>query len=91
MNVVRTFQSAPASAEAGDDSAGPGSCRGTGLLLASIEQKRDARAMQADAVLRIVKKKLRKAHIRIDREKARYRNVFLAYFELEARSANEEE
>jgi hypothetical protein len=55
------------------------------VLLASIEPESDDRAMQAEAVLKIVKKKLKKAHIRIDRQEARHRNLFLAYFELKAR------
>jgi hypothetical protein len=55
------------------------------VLLASIEQESDSRAMQADTVLRIAKKKLRKAHARIDRQDERYRTLFLAYFALKAR------
>jgi hypothetical protein len=38
-----------------------------------------------------VRKKLRKAHTRIDRQDARHRNLFLAYFELKARSEKGEE
>lgn len=56
------------------------------VLLASLEPEGDSRATQAEAVLKIVKKKLRKAHTRIDRQDARHRNLFLAYFELKARS-----
>jgi hypothetical protein len=56
-----------------------------GVLLASIEYESDSRAMQADAVLKIVKKKLKKAHVRIDRQEGDHRNLFLAYFELNAR------
>jgi hypothetical protein len=56
------------------------------VLLASIEDDGDSRAMQAEAVLKIVRKKLRKAHTRIDRQESRHRNLFLAYFELKARS-----
>jgi rubrerythrin len=61
------------------------------VLLASMEQESDSRAMQAEAVLKIVRKKLRKAHTRIDRQDARHRNLFLAYFELKARSEKGEE
>ena len=56
-----------------------------GVLLASIEHESDSRAMQAEAVLKIVKKKLKKAHIRIDRQEGDHRNLFLAYFEQKAR------
>jgi hypothetical protein len=61
------------------------------VLLASIEQESDSRAMQADTVLRIAKKKLRKAHARIDRQEADHRNLFLAYFELKERSEKDPE
>jgi hypothetical protein len=61
------------------------------VLLASTEDVGDDRAMQAEAVLKIVKKKLKKAHIRIDRQEARHRNLFLAYFELKARLDKEAE
>ena len=54
------------------------------FLFASIEYESDSRAMQAEAVLKIVKKKL-KAHVRIDRQEGDHRNLFLAYFELKAR------
>lgn len=56
------------------------------VLLASMEQETDSRAMQAEAVLKIVRKKLKKAHTRIDRQESRHRNLFLAYFELKAQS-----
>jgi rubrerythrin len=47
--------------------------------------------MQTEAVLKVVRKKLRKAHTRIDRQESRHRNLFLAYFELKARSDQEVE
>jgi hypothetical protein len=56
------------------------------VLTASMEHEGDSRAMQAEAVLKIVRKKLTKAHTRIDRQHTRHRNLFLAYFELKARS-----
>lgn len=56
------------------------------VLLASTEQETDARAMQAETILKIVEKKLLKTHIRIDKQETRHRNLFLAYFELKARS-----
>lgn len=59
------------------------------VLMAAIEDDGDSRAMQVDAVLKVVRKKLRKAHTRIDRQDARHRNLFLAYFELKAQSDQE--
>ena len=59
------------------------------MLLASIEYESDNRAMQADAVLKIVKKKLKKAHGRIDRQEGDHRNLFLAYFESKAQLGKE--
>jgi hypothetical protein len=56
------------------------------VLLAAIEDDGDSRAMQVEAVLKIVRKKLDKAHTRIDRQESRQRNLFLAYFELKAQS-----
>jgi hypothetical protein len=56
------------------------------VLMAAIEEDGDSRAMQAEAVLKVVRKKLKKAHTRIDRQESRHRNLFLAYFELKARS-----
>jgi hypothetical protein len=61
------------------------------VLRAAIEEDGDSRAMQAEAVLRVVLKKLRKAHTRIDRQETYHRNLFLAYFELKARSDQEVE
>jgi hypothetical protein len=61
------------------------------VLMASMEEDADARAMQAETVLKIVEKKLNKAHTRIDRQERRYRNLFLAYFELQERSENDAE
>jgi hypothetical protein len=56
------------------------------VLLASLEDEGDSRAMQAEAVLKVVRKKLNKAHVRIDRQERSHRNVFLAYFELKERA-----
>jgi hypothetical protein len=56
------------------------------VLMAAIEDDGDSRAMQADAVLRVVRKKLRKAHTRIDRQDDRHRNLFLTYFALKEQS-----
>jgi hypothetical protein len=56
------------------------------VLLASMGDEGDSRAMQAEAVLKVVKKKLKKAHVRIDRQDSRHRNLFVAYFELKGRA-----
>src|SRR5690606_16915211 len=55
------------------------------VLLASQEQECDSRAMQAEAVLKVVQKKLRQSHNRIDRQEGSHRNAVLAYFELKER------
>ena len=55
------------------------------VLLASQEQECDSRAMQAEAVLNVVRKKLRQAHNRIDRQESSHRNAILAWFELKER------
>ncbi|HEX7076066.1 MAG TPA: hypothetical protein VF226_18665 [Hyphomicrobiaceae bacterium] len=61
------------------------------VLMAAIEDDGDSRAMQTEAVLKVVKEKLREAHTRIDRQESQYRNLFLAYFELKAESEREVE
>jgi hypothetical protein len=62
-----------------------------GVLMAAIEDDSDDRAMQVEAVLKIVRKKLNKAHTRIDRQESRHRDLFLAYFALKAQSDQEAE
>lgn len=61
------------------------------VLMAAIEDDGDSRAMQAETVLKVVREKLREAHTRINRQESHYRNLFLAYFELKARSEREVE
>lgn len=56
------------------------------VLMASVEDVGDSRAMQAETVLKIVEKKLNKAHTRIDRQETRQRKLFLAHAELQARA-----
>lgn len=56
------------------------------VLRASLQDMGDARAMQADTVLRIVSSRLRKAHACIDRHDTRFMNLFLAYFDLRDRA-----
>ena len=55
------------------------------VLLDAIQDDGDSRAMQTEAVLKVVGKKLRKAHTRVDRQEWRHRNLFLAYFDLKDR------
>jgi hypothetical protein len=52
------------------------------VLRASVQGEDDGRAMQADTVLKIIEKKLSKAHAFIDRHDARHLNLFMAYFDL---------
>lgn len=54
------------------------------VLQAAISDASDARAVQVDAVIGIVRKKLRKARTDIDRQDTRDMNLFLAYAELKA-------
>lgn len=53
-----------------------------GLMRAAIGDECDARAMQSDTALKIIEKKLRKAHIRVNKHDRRHTNLFLAYFDL---------
>lgn len=55
------------------------------VLRASVQGEDDGRAMQADTVLKIIEKKLSKAHNCIDRHDARHLNLFMAYFDLKER------
>jgi hypothetical protein len=57
-----------------------------GVLRASVQGEDDSRGMQADTVLKIIEKKLSKAHAFIDRHDARHLNLFMAYFDLKERS-----
>lgn len=52
------------------------------VLRASVQGEDDGRAMQAETVLKIIEKKLKKAHNCIDRHDARHLNLFMAYFDL---------
>ena len=58
----------------------------TEVLRSAMGDASDARAMQVDAVTRIIGKKLRKARADIDRQDTRDLNLFLAYAELKART-----
>ncbi|HEX2138493.1 MAG TPA: hypothetical protein VHG33_02155 [Woeseiaceae bacterium] len=52
------------------------------VLRASVQDGADSRAAQADTVLKIIEKRLRKASRAIDRHGRRHSNLFLAYVEL---------
>ena len=60
------------------------------LMLASIGDESDGRAMQTDAGLKVIEKKLSKAHNQIDRLHTRYTNLFFAYFDLKAKTDEDE-
>ncbi len=49
------------------------------LMLAAIGDEGDSRAMQTEAGLKVIEKKLSKAHTRIDKHHTRYTNLFFAY------------
>ncbi len=53
-----------------------------GLMLAAIGDDCDSRAIQSEIALKIIEKKLRKTHCRIDQHDRRHTNLFLAYFGL---------
>lgn len=56
------------------------------VLRLAMGDASDARAMQVDAVIGVVGKKLRKARAAIDRQDSRNLNLFVAYAELKARA-----
>ncbi len=51
------------------------------LMLAALGDEGDSRAMQTEAGLKVIEKKLSKAHTRIDKHHTRYTNLFFAYFD----------
>jgi hypothetical protein len=54
----------------------------TRLMLASLGDEGDDRAMQSEAGLKAIERKLSKAHAKVDKHDTRYTNLFLAYFHL---------
>lgn len=56
------------------------------VLLGSLQEAGDARAMQAETVLKIVESRLKEAHNGIDRHDTRFMNLFLAYCDLRGRA-----
>jgi hypothetical protein len=61
-----------------------------GVLLASLEDVGDDRAMQAETVLKVIEQKLDKVHTRLDKHDSRHTNLFFAYYELKEKVEKEE-
>jgi hypothetical protein len=61
------------------------------LLLASLADEGDSRAMQIEAGLKAVEKKLDKAHLQLDKHDTRHTNLYLAYFDLKRKEEESEE
>ena len=61
-----------------------------GLMLASLDDESDGRAMQTIAGLRVIERKLRKALGQIDKHHTSHRNLFLAYVDLKNQADNED-
>lgn len=59
------------------------------VLRDSVQAEDDRRAMQADTVLKIIEKKLDKAHRLIDRHDSQHLNLFMAYFDLKDKAGGE--
>jgi hypothetical protein len=53
----------------------------TRVLRDSLHDAADARAMQADTVLKIIDKKLNRAYRAVDKHGRQHSNLFLAYFD----------
>ncbi len=58
----------------------------TGLMLASLGDEGDSRAMQTGTGLKVIEKKLKKAYNRIDRHDRCHTNLFFAYFDVKDKS-----
>ncbi len=56
------------------------------VLRAAMGDADDSRAMQVETVLKIVRKKLSKAHAQIDKYDASHMNLFMAYVDLKNKS-----
>lgn len=61
----------------------------SGLVLASLHDEGDSRAMQIETAVKVIENKLKKAYNRLDRHEVRYTNLFLAYVDLR-KKRNEE-
>ena len=53
-----------------------------GLMLASLDDECDSRAMQTETALKVIEKKLSEAHTQIDRHHRCHTELFLNYFDL---------
>ena len=53
-----------------------------GLMLASLADECDGRAMQVETALKVIEKKLGKAHTQIDRHRRRHAELFVAHVDL---------
>ncbi len=62
----------------------------SGLVLASLHDECDKRAMQIGAALKIIEKKLEKACDQLDRHEVQYANLIPAYVDLRKQSGGEE-
>ena len=57
-----------------------------GLMLRSLDDECDSRAMQTEMALKIIEKKLGKAHTRIDRHRRDHTELYLNYLDLRNRT-----
>ena len=62
----------------------------SGLVLASLHDEGDGRAMQIETAVKAIENKLKKAYNRLDRHEVRHTNLVLAYVDLKKRSDGEE-
>ncbi len=60
-----------------------------GLLLTALHDQGDRRAMQIEAAVRVIEKKLQKACNRLDKHDARHEKLFSAYRDLESASTRD--
>ena len=61
-----------------------------GLLLASLEDQGDRRAMQIHTVVTVIEEKLTKAYNRLDRHEANHTKLLLAYTNLKDKIENDD-
>ena len=61
----------------------------SGLVLASLHDEDDGRAMQIETAVKVIENKLKKAYNRLDRHEARHTHLFLAHVGLK-KKRNEE-
>ena len=61
----------------------------SGLVLASLRDEGDGRAMQIETAAKVIENKLKKAYNQLDRHEARYTRLFRAYVDLNTKG-NEE-